>query len=286
MLPLDRALTAGFGLVLGATAHLVGWVFPRGGAQKLTDALVAHLAALGGEVVVNHRVASLDDLPQARAVLCDLSPRPFLRIAGRRLSAGYRRKLEAYRYGMGVYKVDWALDGPIPWRAAGCRRAATVHVCGTLAEVARSEHDAWNGVVSDRPFVLLVQPTLFDGSRAPAGKHTAWAYCHVPAGSTVDMLPRIEAQIERFAPGFRERVLARSVMTPADIEAHNANLVAGDIGSGVVDLRQFFNRPTWRTYSTSARGLYICSAATPPGVGVHGMCGYFAAQRAMADART
>ena len=286
MLPLDRALTAGFGLVLGTMAHLVGWVFPRGGAQKLTDALVAHLAALGGEVIVNHRIASIDDLPKARAVLCDLSPRPFLRVAGRRLPARYRQSLERYRYGMGVYKVDWALDGPIPWRAAGCRRAATVHVCGTLAELARSEHDTWRGVVSDRPFVLLVQPTLFDASRAPAGKHTAWAYCHVPAGSTVDMLPRIEAQIERFAPGFRERVLARSVMTPADIEAHNANLVAGDIGSGVVDLRQFFTRPTWRTYSTPTRGLYICSAATPPGVGVHGMCGYFAAQRAMADART
>jgi phytoene dehydrogenase-like protein len=286
MLPLDRALTAGFGLVLGTMAHLVGWVFPRGGAQKLTDALVAHLAALGGEVIVNHRIASIDDLPKARAVLCDLSPRPFLRVAGRRLPARYRQSLERYRYGMGLYKVDWALDGPIPWRAAGCRRAATVHVCGTLAELARSEHDTWRGVVSDRPFVLLVQPTLFDASRAPAGKHTAWAYCHVPAGSTVDMLPRIEAQIERFAPGFSERVLARSVMTPADIEAHNANLVAGDIGSGVVDLRQFFTRPTWRTYSTPTRGLYICSAATPPGVGVHGMCGYFAAERAMADART
>ena len=285
MLPLDRALTAGFGLVLGATAHLVGWVFPRGGAQKLTDALVAHLQALGGEVIVNHRVASIDDLPKARAVLCDLSPRPFLRVAGQRLPSRYRRRLERYRYGMGVYKVDWALDGPIPWRAAGCRRAATVHVCGTMAELIRSERDAWNGVVSDRPFVLLVQPTLFDASRAPAGTHTAWAYCHVPGGSTIDMLPRIEAQIERFAPGFRDRVLARSVMTPADIEAHNANLVAGDIGSGVVDLRQFFTRPTWRTYSTPTRGLYICSAATPPGVGVHGMCGYFAAQRAIADAR-
>ena len=285
MLPLDRSLTAGFGLVLGAMAHLVGWVMPRGGAQKLTDALVAHLATLGGEVMVNHRIASLDELPPARAVLCDLSPRPFLRVAGRRLPSGYRRSLERYRYGMGVFKVDWALDGPIPWRAGECARAGTVHVCGTLEEVAQSERNAWAGVVPERPFVLLVQPTLFDSSRAPAGKHIAWAYCHVPAGSTVDMLPRIEAQIERFAPGFRDRVLARSVMNPADIEAHNANLIAGDIGSGVVDLRQFFTRPTWRTYSTPVRGLYICSAATPPGVGVHGMCGYFAAQRAIADAR-
>ena len=285
MLPLDRVLTAGFGLVLGASAHLVGWVMPRGGAQKLTDALVAHLATLGGEVIANHPITSLDDLPPARAVLCDLSPRPFLRVAGRRLPAAYRRSLEQYRYGMGVFKVDWALDGPIPWRAAECARAGTVHVCGTLDELAQSERDTWTGIVAERPFVLLVQPTLFDASRAPAGKHTAWAYCHVPSGSKADMLPRIEAQVERFAPGFRDRVLARSVMTPADIEAHNANLVAGDIGSGVVDLGQFFTRPTWRTYSTPVRGLYICSAATPPGVGVHGMCGYFAAQRAIADAR-
>jgi phytoene dehydrogenase-like protein len=285
MLPLDRSLTAGFGLVLGAMAHLVGWVMPRGGAQKLTDALVAHLGALGGQVIANHRITSLDELPPARAVLCDLSPRPFLRVAGPRLPVRYRRSLERYRYGMGVFKVDWALAAPIPWPAAECARAGTVHLCGTLDELARSERDAWNGVVSERPFVLLVQPTLFDASRAPEGKHTAWAYCHVPAGSTADMLPRIEAQIERFAPGFRDRVLARSVMNPADIEAHNANLVAGDIGSGVVDLRQFFTRPTWRTYSTPVRGLYICSAATPPGVGVHGMCGYFAAQRAIVDAR-
>jgi phytoene dehydrogenase-like protein len=285
MRPLDRALTAGFGLVLGAMAHLVGWVFPRGGAQKLSDALVAHLETLGGQVMINHQVTALDELPPARAVLCDLSPRPFLRIAGERLPSGYRRSLERYRYGMGVFKVDWALDRPIPWRAPDCRRAATVHVCGTLEELARSEHDAWRGVISERPFVLLVQPTLFDASRAPAGKHTAWAYCHVPSGSTADMLPRIEAQIERFAPGFRDCILARAVMRPSDIEAHNANLVAGDIGAGVVDLGQFFTRPTWRTYSTPTRGLYICSASTPPGVGVHGMCGYFAAQRALADAR-
>ena len=285
LVPLDRPLTAGFGLVLGAMAHIVGWVIPRGGAQKLADALVAHLRTLGGEVVAGHRVTSLDELPPARAVLCDLSPRPLLRIAGTRFPASYRRSLERYRYGMGVFKVDWALDAPIPWRAAECARASTVHVCGDVAELARSEQDAWSGVASERPFVLLVQPTLFDPSRAPAGKHTAWAYCHVPSGSTVDMLPRIEAQIERFAPGFRDRVLARSVMSPADIEARNANLVGGDIGSGIVDLRQFFTRPTWRTYSTPLRGLYICSAATPPGVGVHGMCGYFAAQRALADAR-
>ena len=285
LLPLDRLLTAGFGLVLGAMAHIAGWVIPRGGAQKLTDALVAHLRTMGGEVIAGHRVTSLDDLPPAKAVLCDLSPRPFLGIAGARLPASYRRSLERYRYSMGIFKVDWALAGPIPWRAAECARAATVHICGTLAELNRSENDAWSGVAPGRPFVLLVQPTLFDPSRAPAGKHTAWAYCHLPAGSTVDMLPRIEAQIERFAPGFGDRVLARSVASPADVERHNANFVGGDIGSGVCDLRQFFTRPTWRTYSTPVRGLYICSAATPPGVGAHGMCGYFAAQRALADAR-
>jgi phytoene dehydrogenase-like protein len=187
---------------------------------------------------------------------------------------------------MGVFKVDWALDGPIPWRAPECARASTVHVCGTMGELMLSEQHAWSGTAPERPFVLVVQPTLFDPSRAPAGKHTAWAYCHVPGRSTVDMLPRIETQLERFAPGFRDRVLARSVMSPAQIEEHNANYVGGDISSGVADLRQFFTRPTWRTYSTPVRGLYLCSAATPPGVGVHGMCGYFAAQRALADART
>jgi phytoene dehydrogenase-like protein len=283
MLPLDRKPTAAFGLVLGAMAHVVGWVMPRGGAQRLTDALVAHLRTLGGEVVADHRVTSLDDLPPARAVLCDLSPRPFLRIAGSRLPAPYRRRLERFRYGMGVFKVDWALDGPIPWRAPACSRAATVHIGGTFDEIARSEQQAWSGRPAERPFVLLVQPTLFDPSRAPAGKHIAWTYCHVPHGSTADMLPRIEAQIERFAPGFRDRVLARAAMTPADVERRNANFVGGDIGSGVTDLRQFFARPTWSTYATPVRGLYLCSASTPPGVGVHGMCGYFAARRALAD---
>lgn len=283
LMPLDMPLTAGFGLVLGVMAHVVGWVIPRGGAQKLTDALVAHLRTLGGDVLANRRVTSLNELPPAKAVLCDLSPRPFLAIAGARLPAAYRRKLEQYRYGMGVFKVDWALDGPVPWRAAECARASTVHVCGTLAELMRSEREVWSGSVPERPYVLLVQPTLFDPGRAPAGKHTLWAYCHVPGGCTVDMLLRMEAQIERFAPGFRDRILARSVMSPADVEAHNANYVGGDIGAGIADLRQFFTRPTWRTYSTPVRGLYLCSAATPPGVGAHGMCGYFAAQRALAD---
>lgn len=281
MLPLDRRPTAAFGLVLGATAHVAGWVLPRGGAQRLSDALAAYLRSLGGEIVTGVTVRSIDELPPARAVLCDLSPRPLLRIAGHLFPPWYRRKLERYRYGMGAYKVDWALDGPIPWRAAACGRAGTVHLGGTLEEIAESERDAWSGRPARRPFVLVTQPTLFDASRAPEGRHTAWTYCHVPHGSAVEMLPRIEEQIERFAPGFRDRVLARAVAGPADIERNNANLVGGDIGSGVTDLGQMFARPTWRTYSTPVRGLYICSASTPPGVGVHGMCGYFAARRAL-----
>jgi phytoene dehydrogenase-like protein len=281
MLPLERPPTAGFGLVLGVMAHVAGWVFPRGGTQRLSDALGAHLQALGGEIVTGAPVRSVDELPPAHAVLCDLSPKPLLRIAGHRFPPSYRRRLERYRYGMGAYKVDWALDGPIPWRAPACARAATVHIGGTLEEIARSERDAWSGRHTERPFVLLVQPTLFDPSRAPANRHTAWAYCHVPHGSGVNVLPRLEQQLERFAPGFRDRVLARSVMPPGEIERRNANMVGGDIAAGVTDLRQFFSRPTWKTYSTPARGLYICSAATPPGGGVHGMCGYFAARRAL-----
>jgi phytoene dehydrogenase-like protein len=283
MLPLDRRPTAAFGLVLNAMAHVAGWVIPRGGAQRITRALVEYLKTLGGNVVTGRRVTSIDDLPSAKAILCDLSPKPLLAIAGHRFPPWYRRKLERYRYGMGVFKVDWALDGPIPWRSAECAQAGTVHLGGSLSEIARSERAAWEGRVAEQPFVLLAQPTLVDPSRAPEGRHVAWTYCHVPHGSDVDMLSRLERQIERFAPGFRDRVLARSVMKPADIERHNANLVGGDIGSGVSDLWQLFTRPTWRSYSTPVRGLYLCSAATPPGVGVHGMCGYFAAQRALKE---
>ncbi len=281
MVPLTMRPAAGIGLVLGVTAHLGGWLFPRGGAQQIANALAAHLRSLGGEIVLAGPVQSVDDLPPARAILCDLSPRPLLRIAGHRFPASYRRALERYRYGMGTYKVDWALDGPIPWRHPECAAAGVVHIGGTLEEICAAEQDAWAGEAPQRPFVLLAQPSLFDASRAPAGRHVVWAYCHVPHGSVADMLPRIEAQIERFAPGFRDRVLARAIMQPADFERYNPNLVGGDIGSGVTDLRQLFTRPTWRTYGTPVRGLYICSAATPPGVGVHGMCGYFAARRAL-----
>jgi phytoene dehydrogenase-like protein len=283
MLPLERRITAGFGIVLGTTLHTGGWVFPRGGSQRLADALAAHLRSLGGEIVAGTPVGSIDDLPPARAILCDLSPRPFLRIAGPRLPPGFRRRLERYRYGMGAFKVDYALDGPVPWRAPDCARAATVHVGGTIDEIARSEREAWQGRPGTAPFVLLVQPTLFDPTRAPEGRHTVWAYCHVPHASAADMLPAIERQIERFAPGFRDRILARSVMTPADIERRNPNFAGGDIASGVSDLRQLLVRPSWRHHATPVRGLYLCSAATPPGVGVHGMCGALAARRALRE---
>jgi phytoene dehydrogenase-like protein len=283
MVPLDRPLTAGVGLALGAMCHVAGWRLPRGGAERITTALAGHLRSLGGEVVAGSPVTSIDTLPPAGVVMCDLSPRPLLRIAGHRFPAWYRRTLERYRYGMGVFKVDWALSAPIPWTAEGCRSAGTLHLGGSLAEIASSEAAAWSGQIADRPFVLLSQPTVCDPSRAPAGRHVVWGYCHVPSASTADMLERIERQIERFAPGFRDCVLARSILTPADIESNNANLVGGDIAAGVADLRQFFTRPTWRTYSTPVDGLYICSASTPPGVGVHGMCGYYAAKRALKE---
>ncbi len=283
MLPLDAVPSGAVGLVLGGLMHAAGWLFPRGGAQRLADALASHLRELGGEIVTNSRVSAIEDLPAATAILCDLSPRPFLHIARRVLPAWYIAKLERFRYGMASFKVDWALAAPVPWRDENVARAATVHLGGTLDEIAASERDAWSGRISERPFVLAVQASLFDPSRAPAGRHTLWAYCHVPNGSTADMLPRIEAQIERFAPGFRERVIARHVMTPADLERRNPNLVGGDIGMGVSDLRQMIARPTWRAYRTPRRGLYICSASTPPGVAVHGMCGYYAARCALRD---
>jgi phytoene dehydrogenase-like protein len=283
MLPLETRPTAGVALALTVMAHVAGWVFVRGGSQRLSDALASYFRSLGGEIVTGTPIRTVSELPPARAILLDLSPKPLLRIAGDRFPSAYRRALERYRYGMGVCKVDWALEAPIPWLNPACAGAGTVHLGGSLEEIAASERDIWNGRHYERPFVLLAQPTLFDSSRAPAGRHTVWAYCHVPHASTVDMTSRIEEQIERFAPGFRERVLARSIMQPADFERHNPNFVGGDIGAGAADLGQFFMRPTWRTYSTPVRGMYICSAATPPGVGVHGMCGYFAAERALKE---
>ena len=283
MLPLDTLPSGAIGLVLAAVAHTHGWPIPRGGAQRLADALGSYLRSLGGEIVTGQRIEAIEDLPPARAILCDLSPRPFLRIAGRALPDRYRRQLERYRYGPGSYKVDYALDGPVPWSDRAVATAATVHLGGSLADIATAERVAWEGRIPERPFVLVSQPSLFDDTRAPAGRHTLWTYCHVPHASPADMLPRIERQIERFAPGFRDRILARHVMTPQDLERRNPNLAGGDIGMGVTDLRQMLARPTWRWYRTPRRGLYLCSAATPPGVGVHGMCGYHAAQAALKD---
>jgi phytoene dehydrogenase-like protein len=282
-LPLERVPSAAFGLVLGVTGHAIGWPVPRGGAQKIADALASYLLSLGGEIVTGARVDSVDELPPARVILCDVTPRQLLHLAGRRLPAGYRRKLGRYAYGPAVFKVDWALDGPIPWRAKECARAATVHLGGTFDEVAASERAAWEGAHAARPFVLLAQPSLFDPTRAPEGRHTAWAYCRVPVGSEVDMTERIEKQVERFAPGFRDLVLARSVLAPAELERRNANLVGGDIGGGAQTLRQLFARPTLRLYSTPVKGLYLCSSSTPPGAGVHGMCGHLAARRALGE---
>ncbi len=284
MLPLEQMVTAAFGLVLGITGHQVGWPVPRGGSQRIADALASYLRSLGGEIVTGARVESVEELPPSRAVLCDVTPRQLLRLAGQRLPDGYRRKLARYRYGPAAFKIDWALDGPIPWKAADCARAATVHLGGTLDEVAASERAPSKGEHAEKPFVLLAQPSLFDPTRAPAGKHTAWAYCHVPNGSTFDMTERIENQIERYAPGFRGRVLARKVTTPAGLERHNANLVGGDINGGAQDIRQLFLRHGLRIYSTPAKGLYICSSSTPPGGGVHGMCGHFAARAALRSA--
>jgi phytoene dehydrogenase-like protein len=282
-MPLERSPTAAFGLILGILGHVVGWPLPRGGSQQVVNALASYLRTLGGEIVTGMPVLSLDDLPPARAVLCDVTPRQLLQLAGPRLHAGYRRQLARYRYGPGAFKVDWALSGPIPWTAPACRCAATVHLGGTLAEIATAEEAAWYGRLTERPFVLVAQQSLFDPTRAPAGKHVAWAYCHVPHGSTVDMTEPIERQIERFAPGFRERILARSVLPPAGLERYNPNYIGGDINGGVQDLWQLFTRPVMRLvpYATPTQGLYLCSSSTPPGGGVHGMCGYFAARAAL-----
>jgi phytoene dehydrogenase-like protein len=281
-LPLERPPSAAFGLVLGLLGHAVGWPFPRGGAQRLTDALVSYLRTLGGEIVTSQYVEDLTALPPARAILLDLAPRQVLRVAGDRLPAGYRRALERYRHGPGVFKVDWALDGPIPWTAPACARAGTIHLGGTLDELAVAERAPWRGAHAEQPFVLLAQPSRFDPTRAPRGQQTAWAYCHVPNGSGVDMTARVEAQIERFAPGFGARILARSVMGPAALEAYNPNLIGGDITGGTPDALQLFTRPAVRLnpYATPVRGLYLCSASTPPGPGVHGLCGYYAARAA------
>lgn len=278
-LALDEPLSTAVGLVLGATAHAVGWPIPRGGASSITRALIAHLETLGGAVKTASAIQQLSQLGDFKFALCDVSPRQLLRMA--QFPDPYSSLLQRYRYGSGVFKVDYALSAPIPWAAHACMQAATVHVGGTMEEIAASEKQVRNGQHPERPFVLVAQPTLVDPSRAPAGKHVAWAYCHVPNGSSFDMLSRLESQIVRFAPHFRDFILERRVWRCADLESSDANLIGGDINGGIADWRQLFLRPTWRMYSTPLTNLFLCSSSTPPGGGVHGMCGANAARVAL-----
>ncbi|HEX2053092.1 MAG TPA: NAD(P)/FAD-dependent oxidoreductase [Actinomycetota bacterium] len=283
ILPLDRLATGGFGLILAILGHAVGWPVAKGGTQSLAKAMRSLLESLGGQVVTGREVQTLNDLPPHRVALLDVGPRQLERIAGERLPRPYRALLRRYRYGPSVFKVDWALDGPVPWRNEQCREAGTVHLGGTFEQISASERAVWEGRHVDRPYCIIAQQSVVDSSRAPEGKHTLWGYCHVPNGYTVDMSRAIEDQVERAAPGFRDLVLARTVRTPADLERENANYVGGDINGGVQDIRQLFTRPVPKPdpYSTPIDGLYLCSSSTPPGGGVHGMCGYYAAKSAL-----
>ncbi|MEX2580920.1 MAG: NAD(P)/FAD-dependent oxidoreductase [Verrucomicrobiales bacterium] len=288
VMPLDRILaTNAMGMMLMLAGHAKGWPVAKGGSQSIADALVARLKSLGGEVRTGWKVETMDELPKARAYLFDTSPSAMSRIAGERLPENYRRKLDKFRHGPGVFKIDYALADPVPWTAEPCRRSGTVHLGGTLDEIAASERDTWEGKHSEQPFVLTAQQSLFDPARAPEGRHTFWAYCHVPAGSTADMTGAIENQIERFAPGFRDCVLERHTMNCVDFERYNPNLVGGDIVGGVADWRQLMARPVLRLkpHATPTEGIFICSASTPPGGGVHGMGGYWAAEAALAASR-
>ncbi len=282
-LPLEQAPSAAFGLVLGILAHAVGWPLARGGSQQIADSMGAYLRHLGGRIITGAPVASIYQLPPSKMILLDVTPRQALDIIGAGLPPFYRMQLERYRYGPGVFKIDWALDGPIPWKAAECGLAGTVHVGGTMEEIVESEAEVGRGKIPGHPFVLVAQQSLFDDSRAPAAKHTGWAYCHVPNNSAFDMTDRIEQQIERFAPGFRERILARHTRRASEFEQYNPNCIGGDINGGLQDLRQTFMRPVFSAapYTTPVAGLYLCSSSTPPGGGVHGLCGYFAARAAI-----
>ena len=280
-LSLDEPLSPAVGMVLGAAAHVVGWPVPRGGAQAIPDAMVAHLRELGGALHTGRRVANLDEFDPERPILCDITPRQLLALAGDRLQKTYRKAMEDFRYGAGAFKIDYALSSPIPWRARECHRSITVHLGGTMEEIARSEYAVRHNDIAEQPFTLVAQPSLFDPTRAPDGRHVAWVYCHVPNGCPVDMTSRIEAQLERFAPGFKDCVLARHVASPAALEKMDANLIGGDVMGGELSLRQFFFRPALGSYYTGTRNLYLCSASTPPGGGVHGMCGYHAARMAL-----
>ena len=285
ILPFSAPGSSAFALALAAVGHVHGWPIARGGSQSIANALVKVLRASGGEIVTGTKIERHEQLPAAGVILFDTSPRTMASIMRDRFPRGFASQLGRYRYGPGAFKVDWALSAPIPWKSRECLEAATVHVGGTFEEVAAAEAAPWRGECAERPFVLVTQPSVFDPTRAPAGRHTAWGYCHVPNGSTIDMTSRIEAQVERFAPGFRDVIVARAPRSPAMIESENENLVGGDVGAGSNDLLNLFFRPTWRRYATPVPGVFLCSAATPPGAGVHGMCGYHAAHAALAGDR-
>jgi phytoene dehydrogenase-like protein len=288
IMPLDMSPSAAFGLVLGALGHVVGWPMPKGGSQSVADALVAYLQDLGGEVICDAPVDLLDALPSARAYLFDTAPEHMIQIAGHRLPDGlYTKQVEHYRYGPGVFKVDWALSERIPWKNELCKRAGTLHLGGTIEEITRSERLMWEGIHSDNPYMIVAQQSVFDDTRAPDGQHTGWAYCHVPQGSTRDMTEVLIGQIERFAPGFRDCILETATMHSLDYQRYNPNYIGGDINGGIADWGQLFTRPVVRTrpYTTPAEGVYLCSSSTPPGGGVHGMCGYHAARAVLWDNR-
>jgi phytoene dehydrogenase-like protein len=283
MLPLNKLTTSAIALVLMLAAHHKGWPVTKGGSQKLADALMQYFISLGGKAETGNMITSFKQLPSSKIVLFDVSPKQLLEIAGEKFSSSYKWQLKHYRYGMGVFKIDWALSQPAPFTAEQCRQATTVHLGNSFNEIVQSEQAAWSGKHSSNPFVIFVQPTVVDTSRAPRGKHTAWAYCHVPNSSTISMAAIIEKQVERFAPGFRDCISARFVMNTADLENYDPNYVGGDINGGAIDLSQLFTRPSLRLspYTTSAKNIYICSASTPPGGGVHGICGYYAARQAL-----
>lgn len=283
--PLSNWATSGIGLVLTTAGHLGGWPIPRGGSQAIANSMGSYFESIGGKIGTNFYVRSLDQLPPVKAVLFDLTPKQLLEIAGHKFSPLYKWQLNRYRYGMGVFKIDWALDGPVPFTSDVCNRAGTVHLGGTFEEIVHSEHEISKGRNVEKPFVLFAQQSRFDTTRAPKGKHTAWAYCHVPNGSIEDRTANIENQIERFAPGFKDLILAKHKMNTQDMQAYNPNYIGGDINGGIIDIGQLFTRPAlrWSPYRTSAKGLYICSSSTPPGGGVHGMCGYHAAEQVIKD---
>jgi phytoene dehydrogenase-like protein len=287
MLPLTHPATGAFGMLLSMSAHAAGWPVARGGSQAISDALASYLRLLGGEIQCGWEVSTLDELPPARAYLFDTAPKGLLKIAGARMPAGYRRQLERFRYNQGIFKVDWALSEPVPWTAEACRRTATLHLGGTMAEIVASEAEVWEGKLPTNPYVLVAQQSVIDPTRAPAGQHTLWGYCHAPSGSTADLTDVIERQVERFAPGFRDTIIARATRNSVEMERYNPNYVGGDINAGVQDLLQQFTRPSFSItpYRTAIDNVYICSSSTPPGGGVHGLCGYFAAQAVLRDQR-